>query len=305
MGSHRIGLDIGGTKIEIAAMAPDGGLAFRRRAATPAGYEALLRAVAGLVAEAEAALPVPPVARPLGLGIPGCLSPATGLVKNASTNCLNGRPLDRDLRALLGRPVRIENDANCFALSEAVDGAGRGMGVVFGVILGTGCGAGIVAEGRVLAGRQRIAGEWGHNPLPWARADELPGPLCWCGRHNCLETLLSGPALARECDGPGATEARALPARAAGGDARARAALGRHADRLARGLAHVVNLLDPDVIVLGGGLSNMAHLYEELPGLLRRHVFTDTCDTPILPARHGDSSGVRGACWLWPAGDPA
>jgi fructokinase len=297
---HRIGLDLGGTKTEIAAMAADGTLTVRRRIATPDGYEAALRAVAGLVAAVDGEVAT---ARPIGIGIPGCISPATGLVKNASTNCLNGQAFDRDLEALLGRPVRVENDANCFALSEASDGAGVGHACVFGVILGTGCGAGIVVRGEVWAGRQRIAGEWGHNPLPWARAEEVPGPLCWCGRYNCLETTISGTGLARDCDGPGTRDATGIPARAAAGDARARAALERHADRVARGLAHVVNLLDPSVIVLGGGLSNMAHLYEVLPALLRRYVFSDTCDTPIVPALHGDSSGVRGAAWLWPSED--
>jgi fructokinase len=297
---HRIGIDLGGTKIEIAAMAPDGTLTVRRRAATPASYDAALREVAALIAAIDAEVES---AAAIGIGIPGCISPATGLVKNASTNCLNGKPFDRDLAALLGRPVRVENDANCFALSEASDGAGSRADCVFGVILGTGCGAGIVVRGAVLAGRQRIAGEWGHNPLPWALPEEVPGPLCWCGRHNCLETLISGPGLARDCDGEGARDATGIPARAEAGDPRAQAALARHADRVARGLAHVVNVLDPDVIVLGGGLSNMAHLYEVLPALLRRHVFSDTCDTPIVKARHGDSSGVRGAAWLWPVHD--
>lgn len=296
---HRIGIDLGGTKIEVAALAPDGGLRVRRRIATPEGYDATLAAMARLVREVERELRDTCT---VGIGIPGTISPATGLVKNANSTVLNGRALDRDMAALLGREVRVENDANCFALSEAADGAGAGCRVVFGVILGTGCGGGIVVDGAVLRGRQRVAGEWGHNPLPWPRADELPGPSCWCGRSGCLETWLSGPALARDCDGPDARDAGELPARAAAGDPRATAALDRHADRLARGLAHVVNLLDPDCIVLGGGLSNMAHLYAALPALLPRHVFSDLCDTPVLRNRHGDSSGVRGAAWLWPAG---
>ena len=195
--------------------------------------------------------------------------------------------------------MRIANDANCLALSEAVDGAGAGERVVFGVILGTGCGGGIVANGRVLEGRHRIAGEWGHLPLPWARADEFPLPHCWCGRDGCLETMISGTGLARDCDGPGARDASGLPARAAAGEAKAQAALDRHADRLARGLAMVVNLLDPDVIVLGGGLSNMAHLYEQVPGRMAPYVFSDVAATPVVRNRHGDSSGVRGAAWLW------
>jgi fructokinase len=253
--------------------------------------------LAALVREAEAECG--PVS--VGIGIPGVISPATGLVKNANSNALNGHALDRDLAAAIGRPVRVENDANCFALSEAADGAGAGARTVFGVILGTGCGAGLVVDGAVVAGRHRIAGEWGHNPLPWVRPEEFPLPRCWCGQIGCLETLLAGPSLARDCDGPGATDASALPARAAAGDATAAAALDRHLDRLGRGLAAVVNLLDPDVIVLGGGLSNMDHLYTGLPAAIGRYVFSDVATTPILRNRHGDSSGVRGAAWLWPA----
>ena len=233
----------------------------------------------------------------LGIGIPGVISPATGLVKNANSLCLNGHALDRDLAAALGREVRIENDANCFALSEATDGAGAGARTVFGVIIGTGCGAGIVVDGRVVAGRNRIAGEWGHNPLPWVTPADLPLPSCWCGQAGCLETLVAGPALAADADGPAARDASHLPGRAAAGDAVAAAALARHAERLARGLAQVVNLLDPDVVVLGGGLSNMDHLYTDLPRLMARHVFSDVSTTPVLRNRHGDSSGVRGAAW--------
>jgi fructokinase len=228
------------------------------------------------------------------------ISPATGLIKNANSICLNGHPFDRDLAEALGREVRMANDANCFALSEASDGAGAGKRIVFGVILGTGCGAGVIVDGKVLEGRNRIAGEWGHNPLPWPQPGELPGTECWCGKRNCLETRLCGPALARDADGDGARDASALPARAAGGDERAKAALARHADRLARGLGHVINLIDPDVIVLGGGLSNMQHLYTEVPKLLPRYVFSDFVNTPIVRNMHGDSSGVRGAAWLWP-----
>ena len=237
----------------------------------------------------------------VGIGIPGVISPVTGLVKNANTIALNGHPFDRDLAALLGREVRVDNDANCFALSEAADGAGTGAPVVFGVILGTGCGGGIVVDGKVIRGRNHITGEWGHTPLPWPAEDELPGILCWCGHRNCLETLVAGPALARDCDGPDAHDATAIPARAAAGEQRAIAALARHADRLARGLAVIVNILDPDVIVLGGGLSNMAHLYDEVPRLMAPHVFSDFVHTPVVKNRHGDSSGVRGAAWLWPA----
>ncbi len=291
---QRIGIDLGGTKIEAARLAPDGSIAWRQRTPTPSGYPGIIAAIAGLVAAAEAGLDQP---ASVGLGIPGTVSPATGLVKNANTRVLIGQALDRDLAAALSRPVRIENDANCFALSEAADGAGAGHRCVFGVIIGTGCGGGIVVDGRVLPGRNRIAGEWGHTPLPWPRPDELPLPPCWCGQHGCLELYLAGPGLARSCDAPVAAE---LPARAAAGDALARAALDRHADRLARGLAVIMNVLDPDVIVLGGGLSNMDHLYDQVPRLMQRHVFSDVTATPVLRNRHGDSSGVRGAAWLWP-----
>jgi len=298
MTRHRIGIDLGGTKIEIAVLAPDGTIPYRERVPTPAGYDAALSAIETLVRDAEARLSVTAT---IGIGIPGVISPATGLVKNANSLALNGHALDRDLAARLGREIRVENDANCFALSEASDGAAAGYGLVFGVILGTGCGGGIVTHGQVHRGPHRVAGEWGHNPLPWPNADEFPGNACWCGRMGCLETYVAGPALARDCDGPEARDASALPARAAAGDARAQAALERHADRLARGLAQVINLLDPDAIVLGGGLSNMDHLYAELPRLIPRHVFSDVIATPILRNRHGDSSGVRGAAWLWPA----
>ncbi len=298
MSKHRIGIDLGGTKIEIAVLAPDGNEVLRRRVPTPKAYPDALAAIAGLVTDAEAALGVTAT---VGIGIPGVISPATGLVKNANSIALNGHRFDLDIAAALGREVRVENDANCFALSEAVDGAGAGHGVVFGVILGTGCGGGIVINGQVHRGPHRIAAEWGHNPLPWQTPEEYPGNLCWCGLRGCLETYVAGPSLARDCDGPEARDASAFPERAAAGDERARAALERHADRLARGLAQVINLLDPDAIVLGGGLSNMAHLYVELPRLLPRHVFSDTITTPIVKNKHGDSSGVRGAAWLWPA----
>ncbi len=295
---YRIGIDLGGTKIEVAALAPDGSLRLRRRIATPQGYDASLAAMVDLVRGVESQLGG---SGSVGVGIPGVISPATGLVKNANSIALNGHPFDRDLAEALGRAVRVENDANCFALSEAADGAGTGQHCVFGVILGTGCGGGIVIGGQVLQGRHRIAGEWGHTPLPWPTAEESPGIPCWCGHRNCLETRISGPGLARDCDGPQAQDARSLPARAAAGEAAARAALARHADRLARGLAVVINLIDPDVIVLGGGLSNMDHLYSELPGRLSGYVFSDFVHTPVVRNVHGDSSGVRGAAWLWPA----
>jgi fructokinase len=297
MPPYRIGIDLGGTKIEIAVLAPDGSQRLRHRIDTPRGYQASLEAIAGLVRDVEARIGA---AATVGIGIPGVISPATGLVKNANSIALNGHAFDRDISAMLNREVRVENDANCFALSEATDGAGTGYGVVFGVILGTGCGGGVVIEGKVLRGRNRLTGEWGHNPLPWPRHDESPGPQCWCGHHGCLETWIAGPSLARDCDGEGAHDASGIPARAAAGEARAQAALERHADRLARGLAQVINLLDPDVTVLGGGLSNMQHLYTALPSLIARYVFSDFVHTPIVRNRHGDSSGVRGAAWLWP-----
>ncbi|MBU6448848.1 MAG: ROK family protein [Rhodospirillales bacterium] len=296
--AHRIGIDLGGTKTEIMVLDATGTPLLRRRRPTPAGYDAALRNIAALVAEAEQE--TGPGAS-VGVGIPGCISPATGLVKNANSNALNGHRFDHDLAVLLGRPVRVANDANCFALSEATDGAATGCPVVFGVILGTGTGAGIVVNGGILEGRHRLAGEFGHTPLPWPGPDELPLRTCWCGQTGCLELYLAGPALARECDGPGYTDAATLPQRAASGDAAAQAALNRHADRLARALAAITNLLDPDCIVLGGGLSNMDHLYADLPGRMRPYVFSDHVAPNIVKAKHGDSSGVRGAAWLWPA----
>ena len=297
MSQFRIGIDLGGTKTEIILLGPDGAECQRERTETPSGYDATLSAIAALVRAAEARADV---TASVGIGIPGVISPATGLVKNANSIALNGQAFDRDISQALGRPVRVENDANCFALSEATDGAGAGHPVVFGVILGTGCGGGIVVHGRVIQGPNRVAGEWGHNPLPWPRADELPGPACFCGKHGCLETWVAGPSLARDCDGEGARDASGIPTRAAAGETKARDALARHTDRLARGLAQIVNFLDPDVIVLGGGLSNMAHLYTDVPPLLKRYVFSDVIETPIVKAVHGDSSGVRGAAWLWP-----
>ncbi len=293
---YRIGVDLGGTKIEVAALDLAGRIAFRRRVDTPAAYDGIIAGIAALVQAAEAELSA---RASVGVGIPGIISPATGLVKNANSQVLIGHTLDRDLADALSRPVRVENDANCFALSEASDGAGAGHRCVFGVILGTGCGGGIVVNGQVLPGRNRIAGEWGHTPLPWPRADEWPQPPCWCGQAGCLELYLAGPGLARSC---GAPNAAAVEQRAAAGDAVALTALERHADRLARGLAVVMNVLDPDIIVLGGGVSNMAQLYERVPALIPRYVFSDVATTPVVRNLHGDSSGVRGASWLWPAG---
>ena len=298
MSQHRIGIDLGGSKIEIMVLGPDGAEAWRQRIRTPLGYGETVTAISSLVQACESRLGV---SATVGIGIPGVISPATGLVKNANSIALNGHRFDHDISQSLGRAVRVENDANCFALSEATDGAGAGFDVIFGVILGTGCGGGIVMRGAVHQGPHRVAGEWGHTPLPWPRGQEVPGNLCWCGKYGCLESYVAGPALARDCDGPGAHDAGGLPDRAAAGELRASEALARHADRLARGLAVVINLLDPDAIVLGGGLSNMPHLYTELPRLIPTHAFSDVIATPILRNRHGDSSGVRGAAWLWPA----
>jgi fructokinase len=294
----RIGVDLGGTKIEAAALDRDGRLVIRERVATPRAYPDAITAIAGLALGIEQRLGG---RASVGIGIPGVISATTGLVKNANSIALNGQRFDADISAALAREVRVANDANCFALSEASDGAGAGASVVFGVIIGTGCGGGVVVDGKIIPGRNRVAGEWGHMPLPWPNESETPGTECWCGKRNCMETWIAGPSLARDCDGPGAHDASSIPARAAAGEPKAQAALARHVDRMARGLAVVINILDPDVIVLGGGLSNMAHLTEQLPLALRRYVFSDFVDTPVVRNRHGDSSGVRGAAWLWPA----
>lgn len=295
----RIGIDVGGTKIEGIALESDGRALARRRVPTPRGdYDATLAAIASLVESVER-----DAGRQgsIGVGIPGAPSPATGLVKNANSTWLIGRPLQADLERTLGRPVRLANDANCFALSEATDGAGAGSKVVFGVILGTGCGGGIVVDGGLLAGPNAIAGEWGHNPMPWPTQGEWPGPPCYCGRTGCIEVFLSGPGLAREYASRGGDEAPALEVarRASSGDPLAAATLDAYEDRLARALTTVMNLLDPDVIVLGGGLSNIDRLYANVPGLLRP--FGDEAPrTRVVRAAFGDSSGVRGAAWLWP-----
>lgn len=295
----RIGVDIGGTKIEAAALARDGRIVFRQRIATPRNdYEATLDAIAALVETVERQVGSPAL---VGVGMPGALSPATGLVKNANSVWLNNRPLDCDLSRRLGRAVRFANDANCFALSEARGGAASGARVVFGVIAGTGTGGGIVVDGKVLTGPNAIAGEWGHNPLPWPEPDELPGPACYCGLHGCIETFLSGPGLER--DHLALNGERVPPdeivRRAASGDLRAEATLARYDGRMARALASVINILDPDVIVLGGGMSNLSRLYVNVPRLWGRYVFSDRVDTRLVPPAFGDSSGVRGAAWLW------
>jgi fructokinase len=294
----RLGVDLGGTKIEIVALDPAGNELLRRRIATPAGdYAKTLAAVAELVRGAERELGAQGT---IGMGVPGSLSRATGLLRGANSVCLNGQPIKRDLETILGRAVHLTNDANCFALSEASDGAGEGAAVVFGGILGTGVGGGIVVGGHVLDGPNAIAGEWGHNPLPWPRDDERPGPACFCGRRGCIETFLSGPGLERDhlhAAGEMLTS-REIVARAGNGDPVCAATLVRYEERLARALAHVVNIVDPDVIVLGGGLSNIDQLYASVPALWGPWVFSDRVDTRLVKHRHGDSSGVRGAAWL-------
>lgn len=295
----RIGVDLGGTKIEAIALDAGGTVRARRRVATPKGrYVATIEAVRDLVISIERTVGE---AGTVGVGMPGCVPSDTGLVKNANSTWLIGKPLRADLEAALARPVRLQNDANCFAVSEAVDGAGAGMAVVFGVILGTGVGAGIAIEGRAIAGRNGIAGEWGHNPLPWPEDDERPGPLCYCGRFGCIETFLCGPALERQYAEVAGTERAAaeIADLAAAGDKVAEAVLSRYEHRLARGLAHVINIVDPDVIVLGGGVSNLGRLYRSVPRLWLPFVFSDTVKTELRPPIHGDSSGVRGAAWLW------
>lgn len=301
----RIGIDLGGTKMEALALAGDGREALRRRVPTPTGdYPGTIAAIAELVLGLERELGE---SGTVGVGIPGAISPATGLIKNSNSLCLLGRALDQDLSAVLKRPVRLANDADCFALSEATDGAGAGARSVFGVILGTGVGGGLVHAGRLIQGPNAIAGEWGHNPLPWPRpwphGDERPGPQCYCGHDGCIETFLSGPGLAR--DHAAATGEDLLPtaivAAAEAGNAGAAASLARYIDRLARALATVINLFDPEVIVLGGGLSQIERLYTDVPVAWMSWAFSDRIDTKLLPPKHGDSSGVRGAAWLWPA----
>jgi fructokinase len=294
----RIGIDLGGTKIEAIALDADGQERFRQRLPTPRGdYDRTIDAVATLVDRAEVVVGTSSV----GVGMPGVVSPATGLVKNANSTWLNGRRLFEDLSAKLQRPVRMANDANCFALSEATDGAATGVSIVFAVILGTGVGGGVVVNGKVVTGVNAIAGEWGHNALPWPEPDELPGPVCYCGRRGCIETFLSGPGLTRDHEQRTgvAMDAAGIVTAAARGDSDASASVAIYERRLARGLASVINVLDPDVIVLGGGLSNAARLYDRLPRLWDEFVFSDAVATRLVPARHGDSSGVRGAAWLW------
>ena len=296
----RLGIDLGGTKIEVIALDAAGIERFRRRVATPReDYAATLDSVVRLVADAEGSLGATGSAS-VGVGTPGTYSRATGLMRNCNSTWLNGRPLRDDLARRLGRPVAVANDANCFALSEARDGAGQGATCVFGVILGTGVGAGIAINGAVLEGPNGIAGEWGHNPLPWPDDDERPGPSCYCGQQGCVETFVSGPALAHDhaVSTGEQRSAQQIAARAAAGDVSSSATMARYERRLARALAHVVNILDPDVIVLGGGLSNLDRLFDRLPALWGQWIFSDRVDTRLVRHRHGDSSGVRGAAWI-------
>jgi fructokinase len=294
----RIGIDLGGTKIEIIALDEQGAELHRERIATPRGsYDGTIDALTSLVATAERV-----IGRRgrIGIAMPGAISPATGLVKNANSTWLNGRRLRADIEAALGRSVRLTNDANCFALSEATDGAGAGAETVFGVIAGTGTGGGVVVQGHLCTGPNAIAGEWGHNPLPWPDDDERPGPPCYCGKHGCIETFLSGPGMADDHARVAGTrlEAHEIAFEAAAGDAACEATLARYERRMARALASIINVLDPDVIVLGGGISKLQRLYERVPRLLPEYVFSDRVATKILPPVHGDSSGVRGAAWL-------
>ncbi len=297
----RIGIDLGGTKIEGICMAPDGGITQRLRVPTPQGdYEATVRTVAALVRELEQGLGQLPV----GICTPGAVDPVSGRIKNANSTCLNGQCLQEDLQILLERPLRLANDADCLAVSETADGAAAGAPSVFAVILGTGVGGGIVIDGHLLQGPNAITGEWGHNPLPWPQpAMELPGPACWCGQHGCIETWLSGPGLAEDHrrHTRRVIEPPALIRLAEAGDAAARVTLDCYADRLARALASVINILDPAVIVLGGGISRVGLLYDEVPRRWGRYVFSPQVRTALRAALHGDSSGVRGAAWLWPA----
>ena len=294
----RIGIDLGGTKIA-AVVLDERGVRWDARVATPReDYQGTLDAIARLVAEGERAAAAPCT---VGIGIPGTMSPATGVIKNSNSTWLNGRDLRADLERTLARPVRLANDANCLAVSEATDGAGAGADVVFGVILGTGTGGGLVAHGKLIVGHNAVAGEWGHNPLPWPETDERPGPPCYCGRCGCIETFLSGPAIAADYARRGGEAVRSedVVSRAEAGDALARETLAVWLARLAKSLATIINVVDPDVIVVGGGLSRLARIYETVPQLWTPWVFSDVVTTKLVPARHGDASGVRGAAWLW------
>ncbi len=296
----RIGVDFGGTKIEAAALGASGEILARIRRPNPRDYPQALEAVRELVVEAELAAGGQ---GSVGVATPGSISPRSGAIRNANSTWLNGQTFKQDLERALERPVRLANDANCLALSEAVDGAAAGARVVFAVIVGTGCGGGLAVDGRVIEGLNGVAGEIGHTPLPWPSVDEVPGPDCWCGLKGCLETYVSGTGFQRDhlAASGRRLDAAGIVAAARSGDQQAGAALGRYVDRLARGLAVMADLIDPDAIVLGGGMSNVDELYERLPGAIAPYVFSDVFDTPVLKALHGDSSGVRGAAWLWPS----
>ena len=299
----RIGIDLGGTKIEAMAMDEAGHELARHRIHTPRDdYQGTVQAMAGLVQRIEAETGR---TASVGAGIPGTVSIRTGLVKNSNSTWLNGQPLHLDLAAILGREIRMANDANCFAVSEATDGAARGRQTVFAVILGTGCGGGLAINGHVHVGSNGVGGEWGHNPLPYMRPEEFPGPHCYCGKFGCLETWISGTGLARDhkqVTGTALSGPQIIIACEAG-DPAAVATMERYEDRVARGLAHLINIVDPDVIVLGGGLSKVERIYQNVPAKLAKYVFGGEVDTPVVQALHGDSSGVRGAAWLWPAGE--
>jgi len=296
----RIGVDFGGTKIEAAALDREGAVRARRRAPNPGDYLKSLQVVRELVEAVAQESDAGPA--PIGMAVPGSISPRSGLIRNANSTWLNGRPFLGDLQSATARKVRLANDANCFALSEATDGAAAGAPVVFGVILGTGCGGGLVVNGQIVGGKNGIAGEWGHTPLPWAEKDEHPGSTCWCGRRGCMETYVSGKGFEADfaAASGGELTAEAIVAEAHEGKAEAAGALKRYVSRLGRGLAMICDVIDPDIVVLGGGMSNVEALYTRLPGAVAAHVFSDSFTTRFLRAMHGDSSGVRGAAWLWP-----
>ena len=295
----RIGIDLGGTKIEGIALSETGDELFRDRIDTPQGkYDEILQSIHDLIHHIEDETGEQ---GSIGIGTPGAISPATGLMKNSNSVCMNGKPVHEDLSKVLNREIKITNDANCFALSEATDGAGEGASVVFGVIVGTGTGAGIVVDGKILTGPNAIAGEWGHNPLPWPQDMELPGPECYCGKNGCIETWLCGPGLMRdhELHANIILDPETIASKAQFGDEDAEESMQRYEDRMARSLAHVINIIDPDVIILGGGMGNINRVYKNVPKLWERYVFSDAVKTRLVAPEYGDSSGVRGAAWLW------
>ncbi len=299
----KIGVDLGGTKIAVVALSPSNQTLFSNRLSTPKGnYQGVLETIHDLVNQAKKNVGANGKDdASIGIGIPGSVSPQTGLIQNANSTWMNAKPFQTDIESILDQPVKLANDANCLALSESFDGAAKGAGTVFGVIIGTGCGGGLIVNGKLIEGRHAICGEWGHTPLPWLKPEEFPGPACWCGQNGCLETWISGTGLEKAFQGAfgQAVSAQEIASRAAAGNKNAKTCLDLHADRLARGLALVTNLYDPDVIVLGGGLSNMDHLYEQLPFLMKPYVFADAFEANIKKPVHGDASGVRGAARLW------